>query len=606
MARPKGLKQSVPGLIRFFSYILPFIKSNKWLIIGAFISLFAQTFLRLLEPWPMKFIIDKLVEPNRESGNHLQLLSTLDNAGYFATLAGVLVLITMLRALMTYLTTICMALAGNHIITSLRERLFSHLQALSPVFHQQQKSGDLVIRTISDIGLIKEVAITAAVPLIGNTLIFVSIMFVMLWLNWQLALLSLSTIPLLWFITKKKSQQIRTVARKNRKREGVMAATAAESINSIKSVQALTLEDRFSTIFSNANNKSLKEGVKSKRLIAGLQRSVDILIALSTAMVLWYGALQVLDGLLSTGELLVFVYYLRRLFRPIRDFTKYSARLAKASAAGERVLDILERERDVKERKDATTAPHFTGAIQFKEVTFSYLSDEERALTEINLEIAPGQKVAIVGPSGSGKSTIIAMLLRLHDPQQGAIYIDGCDIRQYTLISLRQQVSIVMQDTALFATTISNNITIGLHEISESQVIEAAKIADIHNFISSLPMGYETEVGERGLTLSVGQRQRIAIARAAIRESSLLVLDEATTGLDPLTEQSVNQSLAKLSSQRTTLIITHRKEVAQQCDCILFVREGQIIEQGTHDELMHIRGDYFQQFSTSTSHIAAG
>lgn len=606
MARPKGLKQSVPGLIRFFSYILPYIKSNKWLIIGAFLSLFAQTLLRLLEPWPMKFIIDKLVEPNSDSGNHLQLLSTLDNAGYFATLAGVLVLITMLRALMTYLTTICMALAGNHIITSLRERLFSHLQALSPVFHQQQKSGDLVIRTISDIGLIKEVAITAAVPLIGNTLIFVSIMFVMLWLNWQLALLSLSTIPLLWFITKKKSQQIRTVARKNRKREGVMAATAAESINSIKSVQALTLEDRFSTIFSNANNKSLKEGVKSKRLIAGLQRSVDILIALSTALVLWYGALQVLNGLLSTGELLVFVYYLRRLFRPIRDFTKYSARLAKASAAGERVLDILERERDVKERKDATTAPHFTGAIQFKEVTFSYLSDEERALTEINLEIAPGQKVAIVGPSGSGKSTIIAMLLRLHDPQQGAIYIDGCDIRQYTLISLRQQVSIVMQDTALFATTISNNITIGLHEISDSRVIEAAKIADIHNFISSLPMGYETEVGERGLTLSVGQRQRIAIARAAIRESSLLVLDEATTGLDPLTEQSVNQSLAKLSSQRTTLIITHRKEVAQQCDCILFVREGQIIEQGTHDELMHIRGDYFQQFSTSTSHIAAG
>ncbi|MBL4829341.1 MAG: ABC transporter ATP-binding protein [Aliivibrio sp.] len=606
MARPKGLKQSVPGLIRFFSYILPYIKSNKWLIIGAFLSLFAQTLLRLLEPWPMKFIIDKLVEPNSDSGNHLQLLSTLDNAGYFATLAGVLVLITMLRALMTYLTTICMALAGNHIITSLRERLFSHLQALSPVFHQQQKSGDLVIRTISDIGLIKEVAITAAVPLIGNTLIFVSIMFVMLWLNWQLALLSLSTIPLLWFITKKKSQQIRTVARKNRKREGVMAATAAESINSIKSVQALTLEDRFSTIFSNANNKSLKEGVKSKRLIAGLQRSVDILIALSTALVLWYGALQVLNGLLSTGELLVFVYYLRRLFRPIRDFTKYSARLAKASAAGERVLDILERERDVKERKDATTAPHFTGAIQFKEVTFSYLSDEERALTEINLEIAPGQKVAIVGPSGSGKSTIIAMLLRLHDPQQGAIYIDGCDIRQYTLISLRQQVSIVMQDTALFATTISNNITIGLHEISDSRVIEAAKIADIHNFISSLPMGYETEMGERGLTLSVGQRQRIAIARAAIRESSLLVLDEATTGLDPLTEQSVNQSLAKLSSQRTTLIITHRKEVAQQCDCILFVREGQIIEQGTHDELMHIRGDYFQQFSTSTSHIAAG
>jgi ATP-binding cassette subfamily B protein len=439
--------------------------------------------------------------------------------------------------------------------------------------------------------------VTAAVPLIGNALIFVCIVAVMLWLNWQLALLALSTLPLLWLMTLKRSKRIHSVARKNRKREGVMAATASESIHAIQSVQALTLEQRFSDIFTSANNKSLKEGVQGKRLLAGLQRNVDILIAISTALVLWYGALQVIEGLLSPGELLVFVYYLRRLFRPIRDFSKYTARLAKASAAGERVLDVLEQKQEVQDLPDATIAPPFTGDITLADIHFGYLPEERSILQQFNLEIAATEKLAIVGPSGSGKSTVINLLLRLHDPQQGGVLIDGNDIRTYQLNSLRSQMAVVMQETMLFNASIADNITIGMDSCSEEALIAAAKLAEIHDFIVSLPDGYASEVGERGVTLSVGQRQRIAIARAALKQAPILLLDEPTTGLDPLTEASVSQALMRLAAGRTTLVVTHRPEMARQCDRIIYIRDGELLEQGSHQELVAKASIYAAQFS---------
>lgn len=606
MARPKGLKQSLPSLLRFYRYVLPYIKQRKWLIVGAFVCLFGQTLLRLLEPWPLKYIIDRLTSLEFNPANDLQLLSTLPLSTYFAVLAGTLVIIILCRALMTYATTVLMALAGNHIIISLRSKVFNHIQGLSTIYHQQQRSGDLVVRIISDMGLMKEIAITAAVPLLGNSLIFICIVGVMVWLNWQLALVSLCTLPLLWLVTLSKSKKIHKVARKNRQREGVMAATASESIHAIKSVQALTLEDRFSTIFGQANNKSLKEGVQGKRLAASLQRSVEILMAISTALVLWYGASLVIAGVLSLGELLVFIYYLRRVFRPIRDFTKYTARLAKASAAGERVLDILEQHKDIENSPDAREAPPFAGNIQFKDIQFSYLDDQVTNLDNISLEITKGQKVAIVGPSGSGKSTLLALLLRLHDPQHGKVKIDGIDIRDYTFESVRQQISVVMQDTALFATSILNNITIGQQEVSIERVIDAAKQAEIHDFIVSLPNGYETLVGERGVTLSAGQRQRISIARAALRQAPILILDEPTTGLDPLTEQSVSHALLKLTEKSTALFVTHRMRFAAHCDRIICMQQGKVVEQGTHNELLELGGIYATQFHSPEQQALGG
>ncbi|MEN8207521.1 MAG: ABC transporter ATP-binding protein, partial [Pseudomonadota bacterium] len=394
-----------------------------------------------------------------------------------------------------------------------------------------------------------------------------------------------------WLLTMKRSQAIQRVARRNRQREGAMAATAAESLGAIKTVQALSLGDTFADTFAQANNKSMKEGVQAKRLTAGLERMVDVLIAIATALVLWFGARLVLVNELTPGELLVFVFYLRRAFRPMRDFAKYTARLAKASAAGERVLELLEQEPGVQELPDAVIAPDFKGGVAFHQVTHGY-EDGRAVLHDIDLVMTPGERVAITGPSGSGKSTLASLLLRLYDPQQGKVTIDGIDIRQFTLESLRARIAIVLQDSLLFATTVRDNITAGTPGISDSQIEAAARLANAHDFITSLPEGYETPIGERGVTLSNGQRQRIAIARAAIHQSPILILDEPTTGLDHANELEVAVALERLAAGRTTLLITHRPEMAARADHVVFMRHGRIAAQGTHRSLMAGNADY--------------
>tara|TARA_Y100001956_G_scaffold82587_1_gene104141 strand:+ start:2173 stop:3963 length:1791 start_codon:yes stop_codon:yes gene_type:complete len=577
MARPKGLKESLPGLLKFAQYTRPFIKEKRGIIGLAFFCLFLQALLRIVEPWPLKFIIDRLVISNPDSKEHFAPLSSYSPIEYIVIFAVILVVITALRAAVTYIATICMAVAGNHVITRLREKLFTHLQGLSVLYHQKQRSGDLVIRLIGDMGMIKEVSVTAIVPLLSSGLIFSLILSVMLWLNWQLALISLIPLPILWLVTLNKSKHIHTVAKKNRKREGDMAATAAESIGAIKSVQALKIEERFGDVFRQANSKSLKEGVKGKKLVASLQRTVEILVAISTALVLTFGSIEVLNGHLTPGGLIVFIYYLRRVFRPIRDFTKYTARLAKASAAGERVLNVLDEEHAITDLPNALTAPRLNGDIEFSSVSFSYPGESKPALHHINLHIPNRKRVAIVGTSGSGKSTLISLLLRLYDPSKGQVSIGGQDIRTFTLESYRNQFSVVMQETALFSASISDNIAIAKPSASAEEIKTAAQLAKIDDFIQSLPNGYETHVSERGVTLSAGQRQRIAIARAALTNNPILILDEPTTGLDPETEKSVSHALYDLSLGKTTFWITHRQQCAELCDIQVSVQNGQLI-----------------------------
>lgn len=576
MARPKGFKQALPGLKKFLTYTAPYIREKRGVLVMAFICLFGQALLRMIEPWPLKFIIDRLVISDPSSKEHFAPLAHLQPIEYIGYLAVILIMITMLRAVVTYIATISMAIAGNHVIIRLRDKVFTHLQGLSVLYHQKQRSGDLVVRLISDMGMIKETSVTAVVPLMSSGLIFSIILSVMLWLDWQLTLIALIPLPILWLVTISKSKRIHTVARKNRQREGDMAATAAESIGAIKSVQALKIEERFSDIFRQANSKSLKEGVKGKKLVASLQRTVEILVAISTALVLIFGSIEVLNGQLTPGGLIVFVYYLRRVFRPIRDFTKYTARLAKASAAAERVLGVLNAEQHVKERPNALSAPELNTSIHFKGTSFSYPENNNPILNDINLTLPAGKTVAVIGPSGSGKSTLASLLLRLYDPSSGSIVINGQDIRDFTLDSYRQQFSVVMQETALFSATIEENIALAKPQASQSEIVAAAKLARIDDFIQSLPKGYQTEVSERGVTLSAGQRQRISIARAALKQAPILILDEPTTGLDPKTEQSISEALVDLAKQKTTLWITHRQHCAQMCDMVISIDGGKI------------------------------
>jgi ATP-binding cassette subfamily B protein len=397
--------------------------------------------------------------------------------------------------------------------------------------------------------------------------------------------------PVFFLAVDRLMTRIKEVAREQRRREGSVASATAETIGSIRTVQVLSLQSRFMDIFSVANRRSLQAGNKAQQLSAGLERIIDLLATSTTALVLWFGARNVLKGQLTPGDLIVFTTYLRTGFKPIRQLAKYLGQIARALASGDRILSLLNTPLEIKDEADAVVAPPFKGHILFENVSFEY-EPQRVALRNVSFEVKPGQKVLLAGPSGSGKSTIASLLLRLHDPSQGRILIDGKDIRSYTLESLRSQISIVMQDSPLFALSVRDNIALGKTSGTAQEVIQAAQIANAHDFVVQMPRQYDTVLGERGATLSGGQRQRIAIARAAIRRSAIIILDEPATGLDRKNEQEVSAALDRLSEGSTTLLITHDLRFAQDADLVLFLSEGRIVESGTHESLMSLDREF--------------
>src|SRR5437667_4625581 len=542
MAQPPSLRDSLPGLGRLLRRFWPYVRRERRLVTASLLALYAEIGLRLLEPWPLKVVLDRVVA---HAGSGLRLLHGVDPATLLMLSALAVIGVAGVRALAAYYNTVGFALVGNRVLTAVRSELYSHLQRLSLSFHTRAKSGDLIVRVIGDVGFLQDVTVTAFLPLLANALTLVGIAAVMLWLNTPLTLLALATGPLFWVCTTRLSRRIRDTARRQRQQEGAMAATAAESIGAVKVIHALSLEGSFARVFTGQSRKNLATGAYATRLAAGLERTVDLLIAVATALTLWLGARLVLRGAMTPGDLVVFLAYLRNAFRPVRDFAKYAGRLAKASAAGELVLDVLDRTPDVRDLPGAVPAPAFRGAVRFDRVSFAY-EPGRPVLEEIDCEISPGQHVALVGPSGSGKSTLVSLILRLYDPTAGRVLIDGRDIREYTLASLRPTISIVLQDSILFVGTIRDNIAQGAPGASPEATEAAARLANAHGFILAQPQGYDTVVGERGVTLSNGQRQRIAVARAAIRHAPLLILDEPTTGLDGENERAVIEALERL------------------------------------------------------------
>lgn len=602
MARPKSIRSSLPGILNFARYFAPAIREHRGTIAIAMGALFLQVVFSLLEPWPLKFVIDLVTDSHQGRSEFIlpTAITELSAPLFLAILAIALVTFASLRALFTHISTVAFALVGNKVLMQVREQLFRHLQTLSLSYHSQARSGDLVMRLLSDIGMVREVTVTALLPLLGNFLILIGMLGVMFWLDSQLTLIILAIMPTIYFLTMFKSRKIQQVSRKNRKREGAMAATASEAMGAIKTVQSLSLEEAFAGHFSGQNKKSLKEGVKAKRLASGLERFVDVQVAIALALVLWFGAQHVLNGVLSPGELLIFVFYLRRVFRPLRDFAKYTSRLAKASASGERVLEVLQRKPEIQDKPNSVMAPTFRGNVQFRDVHFNYVADHQ-VLKGIDLEVREGETLALVGASGSGKTTLSSLLLRLYDPQHGGVYIDQQDIRDFTLVSLRKQMSAVLQDGLLFSGNIAENIAVSQPDASLEAIEKAARIANAHDFIQQLPQGYDTPVGERGVTLSQGQRQRIAIARAALQDTPLLILDEPTTGLDKENERKVSQALKRLAKGRTTLFITHRLDEVLQADRVALLAQGHLIACTTPAELIKTNA-YFMELFQLDSH----
>jgi len=597
-APAEPVPKPLPSLWRILRHFWPQVRQYRLLIAGSWLALFAEVGLRLLEPWPLKVIFDTLFAKERRL-YRVSFYDIFDPVMLVTMAAVAIVAVTALRALAAYWNTIGFAKLGNRVLTQVRTQLYRHIQYLSLSFHTTARTGDLVVRVISDVGMLQDVVVTALLPMLAKLFILAGMVGLMFYMNWQLALVALAVFPLFWLRTLTLGRRIREVARKQRQREGLMAATAAESIGAIKTVQALSLEGSFEKVFAAQNKKNLKQDLQGKRLAASLERSVDVLTAVSGALVLWYGARLVILKELTPGDLLVFLAYLKNSFRPIQDFAKYTGRLGKATAAGERILDLLERVPDVRDLPNAVKAPALRGEVRFKDVSFGY--ERGRAvLDHIELTVKPGQSVALVGPSGGGKTTLVGLILRLYDPVEGQVLLDEHDIREFTLESLRAQISVVLQDNLLFAATVRENIASGAPGATLEQVQAAARLSNAHDFIEALPQGYETILGERGVTLSQGQRQRIAIARAAIRQAPILILDEPTAALDRRNEDAVLEALDRLNHGRTTFLITHNLQQAANSDLILYLEAGRIVERGTHLQLMRAGGPYAAMYRRQT------
>jgi ATP-binding cassette subfamily B protein len=586
------LKEKLPGLFRIFAHLLPYVRRHRLLLAGSSLALVVQAVLQSLEPWPLKYVIDGLAH-TRHAGRLPAIpgLHGLSPAHLIALAALAVLAIGGLRVLAEYISSLGFAVLGNRVLTRVRGEVYRHLQRLPLSFHTRSRSGELVLRVIADVNQFKSVVIDSGLPLVARLVVVLIMVGVMFWLNWKLTLVVLAMLPLFGVFTLRLTRRVQQSARAQRKRDGAMAVTAAETMAAIQVVQALSLEEPFAEQFSQQNRKSQKQDVKAVRGSAALRCAAGFLIAVCTAAVLWYGARLVLGGELTPGELLIFLAYMRNTLKPVQEFARVSGRLAKATAAAERVLDLLDQTPEVRDLPGAVQAPPLRGAVRFEQVSFAYHPGRP-VLEGVDYEIAAGQRVALVGPSGIGKSTLVHLLLRFYDPSAGRVLIDGRDVREYTLASLRSQVSVVLQDTVLFAASVRDNIGYGAPGSAPEAIEEAARLANAHDFIRALPQGYDTVLGERGTTLSGGQRQRIAIARAALRRAPILVLDEPTTGLDEENARVVVEALERLAQGRTTLVIAHDLQLAARADLILYLEGGRVRECGAHADLLRGDGRY--------------
>jgi subfamily B ATP-binding cassette protein MsbA len=574
--------------------LIPLLRPHRVALGWATLAMVLDAALTVLRPWPLKVVID-LVLSHRHSrvpflGGWLEALQPAPMSILYGACAATL-MIALTTGVLTYGYTRTLGEIGQRFVFTLRRDLFAHLQRLSLRFHDRQRTGDLITRLTSDIQALRDVVSNGSILLVSNGCLLVGMVAMMVWLNWQFALAALSVAPLLFWTVFRYTSRIKAAARDARASDGLLASVAQETLASIRIVQGLAQEDQQSERFQVQNSGSLRaylEGIRSQARVAP---QVDFLAALGLAVVMWYGATRVLAGVLTTGDVVVFFAYVTNLYSPMKALSRLSASFARAGVAAERIGEVMRVNSEVAEPRHARIAPRFEGRIEFRDVSFEY-APGQWVLSQVNLSIEPGTTVAIVGVSGAGKSTLVSLVPRLYDPAAGAVCIDGEDVRQYTVQSLRDQISLVLQDSLLFSGTIRENIAFGRPDADDVEIHRAARTANAEEFILQLPEGYDTLVAERGSTLSGGQKQRIAIARAVLRNAPILILDEPTSGLDFASERTVMAALQAAAAGRTTLTIAHRLQTVRFADRIIVLERGRIVEEGAHAELLRRRGVY--------------
>jgi ATP-binding cassette subfamily B protein len=559
-----------------------------------FIAVVGEGIANLLEPWPLKIVLDSVLRSHPPHGWLNQVIQSSVGSDKLAVLkfacAAVLV-IAALDAISSYTEKYFTTSVGQWVTHDLRRTLYSRIQQLSLSYHDEKRSGDLISRVTSDIDAIQSFINTALLGAMINLITLVGMIGVMLYLNWRFTLIALSVAPVLFLVVYSYTRRIKKASREVRKKEGEIVSVIEEVLSSIRVVKAFAREDYERRRLEEESLESVEIGLRARGLKAKLSPLVDIIVAVGTCLVLWFGSRLVLSGSLSPGSLVVFILYLGKMYKPMQELSKMTDAYSKALVGYERIQEVLETDREVKNFPNAVRAPKFKGKIELDHVDF-YYTPENPILKNVSLTIEPGQLAALVGPTGAGKTTIISLIPRFYDPISGVIRIDGTDIRHFRQKSLRQQISFVLQETVLFHAPIWQNIAYGKPEATRAEILRAAEQANAHEFIQKLPEGYDTMLGERGMTLSGGQRQRVAIARAIIRDTPILILDEPTSGLDAASEKLVFEALDRLMVGKTSIVIAHRLSTIRRADVIFVIKDGGIAESGTHDQLVKTGGPY--------------
>jgi ATP-binding cassette, subfamily B, bacterial len=563
----------------------------------ALAAVLGETVTDLLEPWPLKIVVDNLLQSKPPPSWLAGIVSHLgqDKLAVLNFAVVSVAVIAIIGAISSYTEKYLTTSVGQWVMHDLRRTLYQHIHHLSLAEHDEKRTGDLISRVTSDIQSVQDFISSALLDMLVDALTLAGMVAVMFYYNWRFALIALSIAPALFLVVWVLTKRIKKASRAVRQKEGELANIVQEVFTSIRVVKAFSREDYEQRRFEEQSLENVETALQARSLKAKLSPIVEVLAAIGTCLVLGYGARLAMAGQLSAGDLIIFLAYLSKMYKPMRDLSKMGDTVSKATVSYERIQEILNAVSRVRDLPRARRAPVFKGKVEFDRVSFSYTPDNP-ILKEMSFEIEPGKVAAFVGPSGAGKSTIMSLIPRFYDPTSGQVKIDGSDIRGYTLRSLREQMSFVLQDTVLFRVPIWQNIAYGKPEAQRAEIMRAAELANAHEFIEKMPDGYDTMVGERGVSLSGGQRQRIAIARAIIRNTPILLLDEPTSGLDAESEQMVFEALGRLMEGKTSIVIAHHLATIQKADVIFVVKDFQLAESGTHAELLAAGGVYSELY----------
>ncbi len=584
-----------PG--RFQQIVRAHLRRVRLDIALASLCILGTTFTSLVVPWPLKLIFDHLLLDKPapaflgSTGSHLHA----GNMQALYVLCGAIIAVALMKGVFAYYQLFLTSRIGYLLVYTLRGELFDHLQRLSLSFHRRERSGELLSKLTSDTNTLKDVYSDSALTFTTHVLTVAGMFVVMGLLNMTLTLIVLVSFPIVFVAIYYIYGRVKKSARNQRRNEGRLASRISEILSAVPLVQAYGMEDYERGRFDSESSESMRESIRTARMEAAATRLVEVISAAGTAVVVFFACLQGFGGAMTPGDILVFTSYIAQMYGPIRQITRLSTRFSRAAVSVERISEILDISPEIDDTPHAIVAKDLAGAISFHHVTFAY-DEMKPVLRDISFSVQPGQRVALVGASGAGKSTIANLLIRFYDPQLGAVRVDGRNVKVYQRSSLRREIGVVLQDSILFGTSVRENIAYGRLDASQAEIEEAARKVHAHDFIMALPEGYDTLLSESASTLSGGQRQRLCLARALMKRSAILVLDEPTSAVDAESQALIRDALAQLQPRRTLIMIAHQFHSIRDFDLILVLKDGFIVEQGTHDELLHKKGHYHELF----------